>query len=273
MTTATHGQPPAAHHQTVKPPDADALDRLLHRGTAEVIREADLARLLQTTDRPLRIKSRHRSQLGRSPPRPHRLLPQAPPVPAAWAHHRHHHRRLDGPDRRPDRPLGRPPHAQRGRRSGRTPRPTPTSCSASWTARTSRSAGRASGSDSFTLEHVFRLTARATVAQLLAREDFRTRFEAGQPLAVVELLYPLLQAQDSVEVRADVELGGTRPEVQPPARPRSPGRPGPAAAAACHGAAAGRHRRRPEDEQEPRQRHPDRRRAGRDVRQGDVAAR
>jgi tyrosyl-tRNA synthetase len=60
----------------------------------------------------------------------------------------------------------------------------------------------------FTLEHVFRLTAGATVAQLLAREDFRIRFEAGHPLAVVELLYPLLQAQDSVEVRADVELGG-----------------------------------------------------------------
>jgi tyrosyl-tRNA synthetase len=62
---------------------------------------------------------------------------------------------------------------------------------------------------SFSLEHVVRLAATTTVAQLLAREDFRARFESGQPLAVVELLYPLLQAHDSVEVRADLELGGT----------------------------------------------------------------
>lgn len=63
--------------------------------------------------------------------------------------------------------------------------------------------------DSFTLAHIFRLAATTTVAQLLAREDFRVRFESGQPLALVELLYPLLQAHDSVAVQADVELGGT----------------------------------------------------------------
>ena len=61
----------------------------------------------------------------------------------------------------------------------------------------------------FTLAQVFELTAHATVAQMLAREDFRSRYERNQPLAVVELLYPLLQAYDSVAVAADIELGGT----------------------------------------------------------------
>ncbi len=53
------------------------------------------------------------------------------------------------------------------------------------------------------------LTNKVTVAQILSREDFAARLQAGRPLALSELLYPLLQAQDSVEIRADVELGGT----------------------------------------------------------------
>jgi tyrosyl-tRNA synthetase len=48
-----------------------------------------------------------------------------------------------------------------------------------------------------------------TVAQLLAREDFAKRWAAGEPISMLELLYPLLQGYDSVAVRADVELGGT----------------------------------------------------------------
>ena len=56
---------------------------------------------------------------------------------------------------------------------------------------------------------VLGLAAQATVAQMLERADFAARYEAGRPIAVSELLYPLLQGQDSVEVRADVELGGT----------------------------------------------------------------
>jgi tyrosyl-tRNA synthetase len=58
-------------------------------------------------------------------------------------------------------------------------------------------------------EDLFRLARTATVAQLLAREDFATRYEAQQPISVLELLYPLLQGYDSVAVKADVELGGT----------------------------------------------------------------
>src|SRR5207247_10883612 len=58
-------------------------------------------------------------------------------------------------------------------------------------------------------EDLFRLARHATVAQLLAREDFAKRFEAQQPVSVLELLYPLLQGYDSVAIKADIELGGT----------------------------------------------------------------
>jgi tyrosyl-tRNA synthetase len=56
---------------------------------------------------------------------------------------------------------------------------------------------------------IVRLTRVATVAELLTRDDFRSRFEAEQPISVSELLYPLMQGYDSVAVDADVELGGT----------------------------------------------------------------
>jgi tyrosyl-tRNA synthetase len=56
---------------------------------------------------------------------------------------------------------------------------------------------------------VLRLTARTTVARIMERDDFSTRFAEGSPIALSELLYPLLQGTDSVEVHADVELGGT----------------------------------------------------------------
>jgi tyrosyl-tRNA synthetase len=54
-----------------------------------------------------------------------------------------------------------------------------------------------------------RLTRTMTVARLLERDDFANRYREGQPISVSELLYPLMQAYDSVAVRADVELGGT----------------------------------------------------------------
>jgi tyrosyl-tRNA synthetase len=53
------------------------------------------------------------------------------------------------------------------------------------------------------------LASVSTVAQMLEREDFRARYQEGQPISVVELLYPLLQGYDSVAVAADIELGGT----------------------------------------------------------------
>lgn len=52
------------------------------------------------------------------------------------------------------------------------------------------------------------LASRMTVAQVMAREDFATRYGAGQPISLHELLYPLAQAYDSVAIHADVEMGG-----------------------------------------------------------------
>ena len=61
----------------------------------------------------------------------------------------------------------------------------------------------------FTLEDVIRLTSKFTVAQFLERDDFAQRFREHKPIAITELLYPLLQAYDSVVIESDVEFGGT----------------------------------------------------------------
>jgi tyrosyl-tRNA synthetase len=59
------------------------------------------------------------------------------------------------------------------------------------------------------MEELFALTRTTTVAQLLERDDFAQRYGAHEPISILELLYPLMQAYDSVAVKADVELGGT----------------------------------------------------------------
>ncbi len=58
-------------------------------------------------------------------------------------------------------------------------------------------------------EDFLKLTGQYTVARILERDDFSKRYKAGQPIALVEFLYPLLQGHDSVIVRADLEIGGT----------------------------------------------------------------
>jgi tyrosyl-tRNA synthetase len=58
-------------------------------------------------------------------------------------------------------------------------------------------------------EDVLRLNARVTMQQMLQREDFKNRIEKGQEVRLHEIQYPIVQGWDSVEVRADVELGGT----------------------------------------------------------------
>ncbi|MGH2872394.1 MAG: tyrosine--tRNA ligase, partial [Solirubrobacteraceae bacterium] len=58
-------------------------------------------------------------------------------------------------------------------------------------------------------EQLFRLMRTATVARILERDDFSQRYAAGEPISILELLYPLLQGYDSVAIRADVELGGS----------------------------------------------------------------
>ena len=56
---------------------------------------------------------------------------------------------------------------------------------------------------------LIQLAARHTVARMLERDDFSKRYKTGQPIAVHEFLYPLVQGYDSVALKADVELGGT----------------------------------------------------------------
>ena len=58
-------------------------------------------------------------------------------------------------------------------------------------------------------DDLFRLVRTTTVAKILERDDFANRYAAHEPISILELLYPLLQAYDSVAIRADVELGGT----------------------------------------------------------------
>ena len=61
----------------------------------------------------------------------------------------------------------------------------------------------------FSLADVLRLTSKFTLAQLLEQDDFAQRFKEHHPIAITELLYPLLQAYDSVAIESDVEFGGT----------------------------------------------------------------
>ncbi len=63
--------------------------------------------------------------------------------------------------------------------------------------------------DSMSFSDIIKLAAQVTVAQMLERDDFSQRYKGGTPISVHEFLYPLAQAQDSVHLHSDVELGGT----------------------------------------------------------------
>lgn len=63
--------------------------------------------------------------------------------------------------------------------------------------------------DGMTFMDAVKLSASYTVAQILERDSFLERYRAGQPISIHEFLYPLMQGYDSVELQADVELGGT----------------------------------------------------------------
>jgi tyrosyl-tRNA synthetase len=60
-----------------------------------------------------------------------------------------------------------------------------------------------------TMEQLFELTSTTTVARILERDDFAKRWEAHQPISMLEMLYPLAQGYDSVAIEADIEIGGT----------------------------------------------------------------
>ncbi len=59
------------------------------------------------------------------------------------------------------------------------------------------------------LEDILNLTSRFTVARMLERDDFKKRFQGNISIAIMEFLYPIMQAYDSVAIKADIELGGT----------------------------------------------------------------
>src|SRR5512141_1985356 len=63
--------------------------------------------------------------------------------------------------------------------------------------------------DKFSAVDLIKLAATHTVAQMLERDDFGKRYRAGQPIAIHEFVYPLVQGYDSVALKADLELGGT----------------------------------------------------------------
>lgn len=63
--------------------------------------------------------------------------------------------------------------------------------------------------DNLKIQDVIRLASQMTVARMLERDDFQKRYSSQQPIALHEFLYPIMQAFDSVQLRADVELGGT----------------------------------------------------------------
>ena len=63
--------------------------------------------------------------------------------------------------------------------------------------------------DEMSFRQVIELAGKYTVARMLERDDFEQRYKGGEPIGIHEFLYPLAQAQDSVAIEADVELGGT----------------------------------------------------------------
>ena len=63
--------------------------------------------------------------------------------------------------------------------------------------------------DNLTLKDVIGLASKTTVARMLERDDFKKRFEEHRSIGIHEFFYPLMQAYDSVAVKADIELGGT----------------------------------------------------------------
>ena len=63
--------------------------------------------------------------------------------------------------------------------------------------------------DQMTAADMIKLSAQSTVARMIERDDFSKRYRNNQPISIHEFLYPLMQGQDSVELKADVEIGGT----------------------------------------------------------------
>lgn len=113
-----------------------------------------------------------------------------------------------------------------------------------------------------TADGLIQLAAHYRVARMMERDDFHKRYHEQKPISVHEFLYPLVQGYDSVALKADVELGGTDPEVQSSGRTRVAARLWSGVTGRHYHAVAQRHGRCEEDEQERRELHCTRRQAG-----------
>ena len=127
--------------------------------------------------------------------------------------------------------------------------------------------------DKMSAADLVRIASHYTVARMLERDDFRQRSSAGHPIAIHEFLYPLVQGYDSVALRADVELGGTDQRFNLLVGRHIQTAYGLEPQIIMHDAHPGRHGRRAEDVQVPRQRDWDRGPSGGNVRQAHVAVR
>ena len=190
-----------------RPSDAE-LDEFLTRGMAEVIVKEDLAASLRAGDRPLRIKQ------GFDPTHPNLHLGHAVPLRklrklAQWGHEivlivGDWTTQIGDPT---DKDETRPTMShEKVMKNAKTyieqfhlivPREgTRVVFQSEWYAK-------------FGLKDVISLASRFTAQQMLAREEFRKRLEKKTPIPIKDLLYPLLQAYDSVAIESDVEVGGT----------------------------------------------------------------
>ena len=190
-----------------RPSDAE-LDEFLTRGMAEVIVREDLAASLRAGDRPLRIKQ------GFDPTHPNLHLGHAIPLRklrtlAQWGHEivlivGDWTTQIGDPtDKDESRPMV---SHERVLKNAETyleqfhlivPR------------EGTRVVKQTEWFGKFGLRDVIELASRFTAQQMLAREEFRKRLEKKTPIPIKDLLYPLLQAYDSVAIESDVEVGGT----------------------------------------------------------------
>ena len=190
-----------------RPSDAE-LDEFLTRGMAEVIVREELAASLRAGDRRLRIKQ------GFDPTRPNLHLGHAVPLRklrtfAEWGHEvviivGDWTTQIGDPTERDE---ARPTMShEQVLKNAETyldqfhlivPR------------KGTRVVFQSEWYEKFGLKDVIHLSARFTAQQMLAREEFRKRLEKKTPIPIKDLLYPLLQAYDSVAIESDVEVGGT----------------------------------------------------------------
>ena len=189
-------------------PSPEDLDEFLTRGVADVFVRADLERLLRSGERRLRIKQ------GFDPTRPNLHIGHSVPLRklrtlARWGHEiviivGDWTTQIGDPtDKDESRPMMTHEQVLENAKTYldqfhlMVPREnTRIVYQSEWFTR-------------FGLREVIELASRFTAQQLLAREEFRKRQAAGTPIPVKDLLYPLLQAYDSVAIEADVEVGGT----------------------------------------------------------------